>query len=403
MSVNTIRISSVNVNGVGATSVHKLQKLHHHMCTTGRHMTLIQELKVKSLPIAFRDIFSEPQFSVFFTHVSQGCAIIINNFLLPNSHFSINFSHSYSASTLHQMLEIVDVSDQNSVKISHVYQSPSNPVPKRLFTEFNEFSPDLVIGDPNLTVHGAHFDDWLNQEESAFSQNLIDFKTFQCHKRKTLVTKPDCVFPKTDLIPSINVSDSGVIYSDHVRIDIDFATHLHLPDPTKTPPSKQSKRYNFREKSTEILKIWQNLPQKSNLFQVRQNIHKISEISKVRSKSTSPTNNPPTPAPSNDIAVQQLNQKYAKFCQKVNVTKNLTKVWKFIRKNEKTSKGSPNLVKIARNKQKKSFLALKIKLNRDRSVPLQGIQHDKALKVKRILVKYAFFYKKLSFEEVSFS
>ena len=162
MNVNVLKCSSANINGAGATSVNKLLKLRHHICTSNRHVTFVQELKVKALTIAFRETFPEPQFTVFHTHISQGCAIIINNSLLPNSHFSINYSHSFSASTLHQMLEIVDNSDKNSVKFSHIYQSPSNPIPKRLFTEIDTFSPDLVIGDPNLTVHGVSFDDWLN-------------------------------------------------------------------------------------------------------------------------------------------------------------------------------------------------------------------------------------------------
>ena len=38
----------------------------------------------------------------------QGCAIIINNQLLSNDNFTINFSQSNSSSTLHQMLEIVE-------------------------------------------------------------------------------------------------------------------------------------------------------------------------------------------------------------------------------------------------------------------------------------------------------
>ena len=175
-----LRFSSANINGAGATSVNKLQNIKHHILTSNCHIFFVQELKVKSLSIAFRDIFSEPQFKVFYTHDSQGAAIIINNVLLPNSNFSINYDHSNSSSTLHQKLEILD-KNNCSVKFSHLYQSPSLPVPKRLFTEINEFLPDFVLGDPNLTVHGKEFDDWLNQENSEFSGNLILYSTKLTH------------------------------------------------------------------------------------------------------------------------------------------------------------------------------------------------------------------------------
>ena len=346
-----LRFSTVNVNGVGAGSVQKLQQLKHHICTSNQPLTFIQELKVRSLSIAFRDIFCEPQFTIFHTHVSQGAAIIINNCMLPNENFSINYSHSLSASTIHQMLEIVDKHDI-SVKFSHVYSSPSLSLPNRLFSEINDFSPDFVLGDPNLTVHGETFNEWLNLEDSLFSQNLIDFKTFQCHRRKILVTTPDAIFPKTEHIPSVNVFDSGVIYSDHVRIDAVFHSKLTFHNSTETPATKLPPKFNFANQTPKITKIWNNLPQIPNFFHIRQSIQKIAEISKIR---LTPKSNPQItiPAASNDLAVQQINNKYQKFAKKVNVAKELGKVWTFIRKNQTDTSSSPNLVKLARNKQKK--------------------------------------------------
>jgi len=96
-----LKFSSANVNGVDAGSVNKLQCLNHHMLTTKREMFFIQELKVKSFSIAFREIFSEPMFTIFHTHIGQCAAIIINNVLLPNEFFTLNYKHSLSASTIH--------------------------------------------------------------------------------------------------------------------------------------------------------------------------------------------------------------------------------------------------------------------------------------------------------------
>ena len=396
-----LKFSSANVNGVGAGSVKKLQNIKHHILTSNCHIFFAQELKVKSLSVAFRDIFSQPLFTVFHTHDSQGAAIIINNALLPNSNFSINYEHSNSSSTLHQKLTISDKNDC-SVKFSHLYQSPSLPIPIRLFTEINDFSPDFVLGDPNLTVHGKNFDDWLNQENSDFSGNLIHFKTFQCHRRKVRITTPDALFPRSDLIPSISVHDSDVIYSDHVRIDVNFASKLTIPSPNETPSKKLPQKFDFSKKNPEITQLWNNLPENPPLFQTRQTVKNIAEISKIRSVATfSPKVT--APAESNEAAVREINQKYTKLAQKINVTKNLGRVWTFIRKNAKDSSGTPNSVKIARNKQKKSYAVLKLKLSRDRSLPLTQIQHDKLLKVKRILARYSKNYKKLNFEQVAFT
>ena len=395
-----LNFSTSNVNGVGAGSVQKLQKLKHHICTSEQPLTFIQELKVKTLSIAFRDIFCEPQFTVFHTHVCQGAAIIVNNFRLPNAKFSINFTQSNSASTIHQMLEIVDELGISN-KFSHIYQSPSLPVPDRLFTEFDDFDPDFVLGDPNLTVHGKVFNEWLNRGNSLFSQNLINFKTFQCHRKKTMVTTPDAIFPKTEHLPSVEVFDSGVVYSDHVRIDVKFNSKLKVPESNQTPASKSPQKYNFTNNQSKIHKIWDDLPQNPNLFHVRQSLQKIAEISKIKS---TPKLTPKTaiPAASNDLAVQQINKKYQDFTKKVNIAKDLGKVWTFIRKNQKDPSCSPKTVKIARNKQKKSYAVLKLKLNRDRTLPLTKIQHDKAQKVRRILSRYANYYKKLRFEDVAF-
>ena len=396
-----LRFSSANINGAGAGSVKKLQDIKHHILTSNFHFFFVQELKVKSLSVAFRDIFSQPFFTVFHTHDSQGAAIIINNVLLPNSDFTINFSQSNSSSTLHQKLEILDKNDC-SVKFSHVYQSPSHPTPKRLFTEINDFFPDFVLGDPNLTVHGNDFDDWLKQENSEFSGNIINFKTFQCHRRKVRITTPDAIFPQSNLIPSISVHDSNIIYSDHVRIDVFFASKLTLPTPNETPTKKLPPKYDFSSKISEITALWNKLPAQPKMHNTRQTVCKIAEIAKIRSTQIY-TPKIQIPPESNEAATRQINQKFEKLAQKCNVTKNLSRVWNFVRKNSTDSSGSPNVVKIARNKQKKSFAILKLKLSRDRSLPLTQIQHDKALKVKRILARYAKYYKKLNFDQVAFT
>ena len=397
----SLLFSSANVNGVGGGSVRKLQCMKHHMRTTKRPIFFVQELKVKSLSIAFKQIFSEPMFTVFHTHVGQGAAIIINNELLPNAEFSINFDQNCSASTIHQRLEIVDKNGISS-KFSHIYQSPSLPVPQRLFSEIDAFEPDFVLGDLNLTAHGPVFDDWLNKENSIFTQNLIDFKTFRCHRKKELTTTPDAIFAKSELLPSIIVEDSGVIYSDHVRIDVNFASKLSFPASTDTPASKIPPKYNFSKKQPQITTMWDKLPQNPSLLQTRETIRQIAELSKIRVSTKTP---PPisTPAESNDAAAKEIDQNYTVFAQKVNATKDLGKTWHFIRKNAKDTSSTPNSVKIARNKQKKSFAVLKLKLSRDRTLPLTQIQHDRALKVRRILAKYKEYYKKLNFDEVSFS
>ena len=397
----SLQFSSANVNGVGGGSVKKLQSLKHHMLTTKRHFFFIQELKVKSFSIAFREIFSEPMFTIFHTHACQGAAIIINNELLPNAEFSINFKQSFSSSTIHQMLEIIDKHDI-SVKFSHIYQSPSQPVPQRLFSEIDDFCPDFALGDPNLTVHGDVFTTWLNKEDSVFTQNLIEFKTFKCHKKKELTTTPDAIFAKSELISSVAVHDSEVVYSDHVRIDLSFASKLTLPTSTDTPPSKQPPKFNFSNNQTRISKIWDDLEKTPSLPQTRQSIRKIAAISKIRSN-PKPTPESTPPAESNEAAVIQINQKFSQFAQKVNATKDLGKTWHFIKKNAKDTSSTPNSVKIARNKQKKSFAVLKLKLSRDRTLPLTQIQHDKAQKVRRILAEYKKYYKNLSFDEVAFT
>ena len=396
-----LKFSTANVNGVGAGSVNKLQRLKHHIRTTKRPITFIQELKVKSFSIAFREIFSEPMFTIFHTHIGQGAMIIIYNELLPNEFFTLNYTHSLSVSTIHQMLEIVDINGV-AAKFSHIYQSPSQPVPPQLFTEIDDFSPDFALGDPNLTVHGQKFTDWLNKENSMFSQNIVDFKTFRSHRTRELTTTPDGIFPKAELIPSIIVHDSGVIYSDHVRIDVSFASKLFFPPSNDTPVTKVLPKYNFDSKSAEISKIWNNLPVSPKFPHVRENIRKIAEIAKIRSK---PRTSPPItlPAESNEAAIEQINTKFTKFTEKINAAKDLGKTWHFIKKNAKDTSSSPNSVKIARNKQKSSFSVLKLKLSRDRTLPLTQIQHDKGLKVKRILKNYKKYYKKLSFDQVAFT
>jgi len=143
-------------------------------------------------------------FKIAHTHIGQGAAIIINNALLPNEFFTLNNKHSLSASTIHQMLEIVDKNGK-SAKFSHIYQSPSHPVPQRLFTEIDDFSPDFALVDLNLTVHGKKFTDWLNTENSIFSQNIVDFKTFRSHRSRELTTTSDGITsfrPSASMIPA---------------------------------------------------------------------------------------------------------------------------------------------------------------------------------------------------------
>ena len=143
-------------------------------------------------------------FTIFHTHIGQDAAIIINNALLPNEFFTPNYKHSLSASTIHQMLEIVDKNGQ-SAKFSHIYQSSSHPVPKRLFAEIDDFSPDFALVDLNLTVHGKKFTDWLNTENSIFSQNIVDFKTFRSHRSRELTTTSDGITsfrPSASMFPA---------------------------------------------------------------------------------------------------------------------------------------------------------------------------------------------------------
>jgi len=96
------------------------------------------------------------------------------------------------------MLEIVDKNGK-SAKFCQLYQSPSHPVPQKLFTEIDDFSPDFALGDLNLTVHGQKFTDWLNTENSISSQNIVDFNTFRSHRSREPTTTPDGIFPKVDV------------------------------------------------------------------------------------------------------------------------------------------------------------------------------------------------------------
>ena len=57
-------------------------------------------------------------FTIFHTHIGQCAAIIINNVLLPNEFFTLNNKHSLSASTIHQMLEIVDKNGKSATFIN---------------------------------------------------------------------------------------------------------------------------------------------------------------------------------------------------------------------------------------------------------------------------------------------
>ena len=146
------KTSSVNINGIGRNSTHKVQNFRQHMFRTDTHVGFVQETKSKSLPTSFLTAFPKTLFRTYINFASQGAAIIINKTLLPDDKFEIELSQSSSSSHILQNLSISD-ENNNSLKFSHVYQSPSLSLAPTLFKKITDFSPTLVLGDINETSH----------------------------------------------------------------------------------------------------------------------------------------------------------------------------------------------------------------------------------------------------------
>ena len=405
---NVFKFTSVNINGIGKTSTHKLISLKNYIRSTKTHLVFIQELRTKTLPIHFRKIFPAKLFHFYHTFQSQGVGILVNKSLLPNTDFSLKFDQILSSSCVVQNLEISQKSNnnsQNSLKFSHAYISPSHCIPKRFYSDINEFKPDVCLGDVNVTAHRSDLESWLNKPTTELTHNLVDFKTYYDHNRKELVTTPDAVYVKPALADSIVVMDSSVIYSDHVRIDCRLPTTIFGPI---TPPKLKNLQiqYKFEEHADEIADIWKTLPQVPDLGDVMKCLNDIKKCCKSEKLADTDyakflKETPAEPATA-EQANRDIDDDWRAFVQSCNGNQRLGEIWDFLREHEANPNDAPKKLNIPRNRANKGFNDLKSKCTRPHG-PQTRSQHDKQLKVARILRKWHAKAANVSFDDAKFS
>ena len=373
------------------------------MNRTHTHFGFIQETRVKSLPSAFFQAFPKNLFRTIVNHANRGAAIIINNSLLPSDKFEVTVDQSQSTSHILQNLTVADA-DDNELKMSHVYQSPNLPLAPTLFSKIMDFSPNVVLGDINETAHKSTIQTWHNRETTPYTCNLIDFPTFQNHTTKKLTTKPDCIYAIPEYLPNLQIHDSGVVYGDHVRIDLAIASPLvGLPGPP--PIFKKVIYHDFESVANTSSSLWEELPDEAVLGNVRHTLTKITKNAK-RTKSVKNAyhfetlESKGTPKTAN----QAINAHFEKFTASVNASRELGKTWTFIKNHEKNTKSSPPHVKIARNRSRKSFKEIRKKCSRDTPAVYRTLpQKDRFLKAKRLIREYYSYANSLPFAEKAFT
>ena len=378
-----LRFTSVNLNGTGGRSTHKLANLRHFLLTSKTPICFGQETKTNGLSIQFRTYFPESQWHIFYTNASQGCVILINKNLLPEPFFDIEFEQAActSSSVVLQKLTITNASDFTQ-RFCNMYCSPSHPIPPTFFNELNDFDPHVAAGDINVTTHTSEINAWLSSPTCNLSENLVNFPTFLNHITNTLTTTPDAVYAQPQLTHTIDVIDSNVIPGDHVRIDCILNTPLisdfyHLP---KTPPRKRTV-YAFEKNAQKINATWNSLPAAANWNTLLNYLQKIKDIARETVQTATEFDDfqvHDTP----DAANNEIDDHWRKFVEKCNGEYRLGEVWAFLRKFEKDEKHSPT-VKISRNRSKNAYNETRSKCKSSKP-----IQKDKALKVARILRRY---------------
>ena len=393
-----LRFTSVNLNGVGDKSTHKLANLRHFLLTSYTHICFIQESKTKDLPISFRTYFPESQFHVFYTNISQGAIILVNKSLFPEPFFDVDFEQSAnsSSSQILQKLTITNASNF-SVRFAHTYCSPSRPIPASFFAEIDTFEPHFCLGDINVTTHTTEINNWLSSSNCTLSENLVNFPTFLNHITKQLTTTPDAVFAQPNLTHSSDVIDSNVVPGDHVRIDCVVNSPL-VSDSHHQPQSPPTMRtvYAFEKNFEKIKEKWDSFPADATLSTVFDFLEDIKTIARERTRAPTEFDAFQTHETA-DAANQEIDANWTKFVAKCNGDFRLGEVWKFIRKHEKTEKSSPS-VKISRNRSRKAY-----KETRTKARAFKPLQKDKALKVQRILKRYQKLASKTDLKTVHFS
>ena len=393
-----LRFSSVNLNGIGGRSTHKLANLRHFLLTSKTPICFIQETKTNGLSIQFRTYFPESKFHVFYTNASQGCVILINKELLPEPFFDIEFEQSActSSSQVLQKLTITNASDF-TLRFSHMYCSPSYPIPSSFFDEINDFNPHVALGDSNVTTHTSEINTWLSSANCTLSENLVNFPTFLNHITNTLTTTPDAVHVQPSLTHTIDVIDSNVVPGDHTRIDCILNTPLisdffHLP---KTPPKKRTV-YAFEKNAEKINATWNNFPATAKWDTLLNYLQKIKDIARESVQTATEFDDfqvHDTPEAANN----EIDAHWRKFVEKCNGEYRLGEVWAFLRKFEKDEKHSPT-VKITRNRSNNAY-----KETRKKCTISKPIQKDKALKVARILRRYKKLARKTDLKKAVFT
>ena len=405
---DVLKFTSVNINGIGKSSTHKLTSLKNHIRSTKTHFVFLQELRTKTLPIHFRKIFPSSLFQFYHSFQSRGVGILVNKTLLPNSDFTLNFHQIQSSSCVVQNLEIISKFNNcsNSLKFTHAYCSPSHCIPTRFYTDINEFKPDVCLGDVNVTAHRADLERWLNRSTTDLTHNLVKFKTYFDHNRKELVTTPDAVYVKPALADSIVVMDSSVIYSDHVRIDCRLSTAILGPAPTPKLKKLQV-TFNFNDNEEQIGEIWQTLPIVPDLGDVMKCLNDIKKCSKSEKLTDTDygkflKETPTAPTITAEQANRDIDDDWRAFVQECNGNQRLGEIWDFLRAHEANPNDAPKKLQIPRNRANKAFNELKNKCTRPHG-PMSRVQHDKQLKVARILRKWHKKAAEVTFDEAKFS
>ena len=394
-----LRFTSVNLNGSGDQSTHKLANLRHFLITAKIPVCFIQELKTRGLSIAFRTYFPESEFHIFYTNISQGAAILVSKTLLPEPEFDVEFQQSSNSSSS-QILQNLTLTNsaEFSFRFSHTYCSPALPFPPSFFAEINDFDPDVCLGDINVTTHSTEINTWLSSASCNLSENLVDFPTFQNHTTKTLTTTPDAVYVRPSLLHNIDVIDSGVIPGDHVRIDCNMTTPLlaNHNSPPQTPKRTRTV-YAFERNAEEITQIWDNFVATSDFSTLLSTLEAIKDAAREQTRAPTEFDEFQGEHESAESANAEIDNKWAEFVQQCNGEFRLGEVWKFIRRFEKSNKQSPS-VKISRNRTRDAY-----RETRKKCTLSKPVQKDKALKVERILKRYRRLARKTDLKSVHFT
>ena len=406
---NILKTFALNINGIGRGSTQKVQWVKNDQKSNKVPILLLTETKTKTLPISFKTLFPDSLYRTYFCNQSQGAAIVVDKHLLPDSQFEFDFSQSSSSSHILQTLKITDHHESHpensrpSISLSNVYQSPSLPLSQVLLDSIDKATPDAILGDINETAHRSTLQSWHTSPDSKYTSNLVQFPTFQNHISKQLTTTPDCVYATPDCLPSVQILNSNKVYSDHVRLDVNFSTPFILPGPP--PRTKTINTYDFDAVDVQRDAVWSRLQRGASLTDVKNSLFEIKNLARRRKKVTTeyylgdpkPGN---TPAEGNEA----IDSHWKIFTQKVNAERELGKVWKFIKKHEHVPTSSPAHVKIARNRSRKAFNELRTKCSRDNNQELiQGVQKDRWLKAQRILREYHNYAKNLPYAAKAFT